>query len=74
MAMLQMLLMVATFVRRYDFALTRDEEVEAAPKMILHPRTVIEMHVARCRRVETNRGPAPADRPPPPHSVAPAAG
>lgn len=48
MAMLQMLLMVATFVRRYDFELASEAEVEAAPRMILHPRTAIEMRV--CRR------------------------
>lgn len=47
MAILQMLLIVATFVRRYDFELASDAEVEAAPRMILHPKTSIEMHVAR---------------------------
>jgi cytochrome P450 len=48
MAVLQMLLVLATFVRKYDFELASDVEVEAAPRMILHPKGAIEMHVWRC--------------------------
>jgi cytochrome P450 len=45
MAMLQMLLFLSTFVRRYDFDLVRPDEVEIAPKMICHPRGPIEMNI-----------------------------
>lgn len=48
MAILQMLLLLSTFVRRYDFELARpDEVVEIAPKMIAHPKGPIEMNVRR---------------------------
>jgi cytochrome P450 len=47
MALLQMLLMVATFVRRYDFELATQVEVEPAPRMILHPNGAIWMRVRR---------------------------
>lgn len=46
-ALQQMLLMVATFVRRYDFEPTSDREVEFQPRMILHPQGAIEMRVRR---------------------------
>ncbi len=45
MAILQMLLMMAVFVRRYDFELASTEEVAIAPKMITHPEGPIEMRV-----------------------------
>jgi len=47
MAMVQMILILSTFVRRYDFELANEREVEAAPKMILHPAGAIEMNVRR---------------------------
>lgn len=47
LAMLQMLLLLSTFVRRYDFELAHSEEVEIAPKMITHPKGPIEMKVRR---------------------------
>jgi len=49
MAILQMLLMLAVLVRRYDFELAMDREVEIDPKMILHPKGAIEMRVSRVR-------------------------
>lgn len=45
MALQQMLLLVATFTRRYDFELATDREVEFEPRMILHPKGAIEMRV-----------------------------
>lgn len=47
MAILQMLLLLSTFVRRYDFELARPEEIEIAPKMITHPKGPIDMNVRR---------------------------
>lgn len=47
MAMLQMLLVLSEFVRRYDFALANAEDVEIDPKMILHPKGAIEMNLRR---------------------------
>jgi cytochrome P450 len=47
MAVQQMLLVLAMFVRRYDFELTNDRDVEIDPKMILHPQGAIEMTVRR---------------------------
>jgi len=46
-ALQQMLLMVATFVRRYDFELIGDREVDFEPGMILHPKGPIEVRVRR---------------------------
>jgi cytochrome P450 len=42
-----MLLLLSTFVRRYDFELVRPDEVEIAPKMITHPKGPIEMNIRR---------------------------
>ena len=47
MAMLQMLLILSSFVRRYDFELTTGGTVEADPKMILHPKGPIVMKVRK---------------------------
>lgn len=47
MAILQMLLMLAVLIRRYDFELTGARHVEIAPRMILHPKGAIEMTVRR---------------------------
>jgi cytochrome P450 len=47
MAMLQMLLLLAMFVRRYDFELASAKEIEIDPRMILHPKGEIEMKVRR---------------------------
>jgi len=47
MAILQMLLMLAVLVRRYDFELAEDVDVEIDPRMILHPKGAIEMRVSR---------------------------
>lgn len=47
MALLQMVLMLATFVRRYDFELANGEPVDFEPKMILHPKGAIPMNVRR---------------------------
>jgi cytochrome P450 len=45
MAILQMLLILATVVRQYDFELVGDAEVEMDPRMILHPKGAIGMRV-----------------------------
>lgn len=47
MAMMQMLLILAAFVRRYDFELVDGRPVEVDPMMILHPKDAIEMRVRR---------------------------
>jgi cytochrome P450 len=47
MAILQMLLLLSTFVRRYDFELAHPDPVEIAPKMIAHPKGPIEMNVTK---------------------------
>ena len=47
MAMVQMLLILAVFVRRYDFELASANPVEINPMMILHPKGAIEMRVRR---------------------------
>lgn len=47
MAMMQMLLILATFVRRYDFELASEDPVEIEPMMILRPKGGIEMRVRR---------------------------
>ena len=47
MAMVQMLLVLALLVRRYDFELASSEPVEMDPMMVLHPKGSIEMHVRR---------------------------
>ena len=47
MAMLQMMLILSTFVRRYDFGLANAKNVEIEPRMILHPKGAIEMEVRR---------------------------
>jgi cytochrome P450 len=47
MALLQMLLTLAVFIRRYDFELASAKDVEIDPKMILHPKGGIEMEVRR---------------------------
>jgi cytochrome P450 len=47
MAIQQMLLVLAMFVRRYDFQLTTGHDVDIDPKMILHPKGRIEMTVRR---------------------------
>lgn len=47
MAVLQMLLLLAVFVRRYDFRLASEDPVEIAPRMILHPKGAIPMHLRR---------------------------
>jgi cytochrome P450 len=47
MAILQMLLILSTFVRRYDFELAGVKDVGSNPRMILHPEGPIEMKVRR---------------------------
>jgi len=47
MAMLQMLLILSSFVRRYDFELATGKNVEVDAKMILHPKGPIEMRVRK---------------------------
>ena len=47
MAMLQMLLILAAFVRRYDFELVSADPVEIDPVMILHPKGAVEMRFRR---------------------------
>lgn len=47
MAILQMLLVLAAFIRRYDFEPVHPGPVEAAPMMILHPKQAIEMWVRK---------------------------
>ncbi len=47
LAILQMLLLLSTFVRRYDFELASPDEVRIAPKMIAHPEGPIEMIISR---------------------------
>jgi cytochrome P450 len=47
MAILQMLLILSTFVRRYDFELAGAKDVGFNPRMILHPESAIEMKVRR---------------------------
>ncbi len=44
MAMMQMLLIVATFVRRYDFRMASDAPVDIQPMMLLRPRGAVAMH------------------------------
>jgi cytochrome P450 len=43
MAIMQMLLIIVAFVRRYDFALERDETVNIHPMMLLRPDGPIHM-------------------------------
>ncbi len=43
MAVMQMLMIVAAFVRRYDFALVKNEPVGIDPSMMLRPRGVVSM-------------------------------
>jgi cytochrome P450 len=45
MAILQLLLFLSTFVRRYDFEPASPDEVEIAPKMITHPKGPIALNV-----------------------------
>lgn len=47
MALAQMLLILASFVRRYDFELASPEPVGIDPLMILHPAGPIEMSLTR---------------------------
>ncbi len=47
MAIVQMLLVLATLLRRYDFEPTGGGMVDMAPMMILHPKGSIEMRVRR---------------------------
>ena len=47
MAIMQMLLILAVFIRRYDFELTGADAVEIDPMMALHPKGAIEMRVRR---------------------------
>jgi cytochrome P450 len=49
MAVAQMLLILATFVRRYDFELASPDPVEIAPMMILHPKGEIAMRLRRVK-------------------------
>ena len=46
-AILQMLLILAVFVRRYDFELVNPGDVAIDPRMILHPKGAIEWTVHR---------------------------
>ena len=50
MAIVQMLLVLATLLRRYDFEPTGGGMVDMAPMMILHPKGSIEMRVRRRAR------------------------
>lgn len=43
MAVMQMLMIVAAFVRKYDFALATNEPVDIDPSMMLRPRGVVRM-------------------------------
>ncbi len=43
MAMMQMLMIVVAFVRKYDFALVRDEPVAIQPMMLLRPGGAVTM-------------------------------
>jgi len=43
MALMQMLMIVVAFVRKYDFALTKDEAVAIQPMMLLRPRGAVTM-------------------------------
>jgi cytochrome P450 len=43
MAMMQMLMIVVAFVRRYDFALATDEPVAIHPMMLLRPSGAVTM-------------------------------
>jgi cytochrome P450 len=43
MALMQMLMIVVAFVRKYDFALTTDEAVAIQPMMLLRPRGAVTM-------------------------------
>ena len=47
MAIMQMLLILAVFIRRYDFGLASADAVEIDPMMVLHPKGAIEMNVRR---------------------------
>jgi cytochrome P450 len=47
MGMMQMLLILAVFLRTYDFELASPGPAEIDPMMILHPKGAIEMHVRR---------------------------
>jgi cytochrome P450 len=47
LAIMQMLLILAVFVRRYDFELTSTDPVEIDPVMILHPKGAVEMRLRR---------------------------
>jgi cytochrome P450 len=73
LAILQMLLILAILVRRYDFELTSSDGVDIAPMMILRPKGGIEMRVRRnlerhrpteggcCRPVEAHPRPSSCD-------------
>jgi cytochrome P450 len=43
MAIMQMLMIVAAFVRKYDFALTPNAPIDIDPSMMLRPRGVVRM-------------------------------
>ena len=43
MAVMQMLMIVVAFVRKYDFALVKDEPVSIQPMMLLRPRGAVTM-------------------------------
>jgi len=43
MAIMQMLLIVVAFVRKYDFVLTKDEAIPIQPMMLLRPGGAVAM-------------------------------
>jgi cytochrome P450 len=43
MAVMQMLMIVAAFVRKYDFALVTNEPIGIDPSMMLRPKGVVSM-------------------------------
>ena len=47
MAMIQMLLILSAFIRRYDFELVDDRPIDIDPMMILLPKGPIAMRVSR---------------------------
>jgi cytochrome P450 len=60
-AMLQMLMILGTVVRRYDFELTKDQNVSPRPMIILRPNNGIRMNFVR-RKHETIQLHKPAAR------------
>jgi cytochrome P450 len=61
-AMLQILMILSTILRRYDFELVPQQDVEARAMVILRPRQGIRMHFKLALPVEQNTASVAAAR------------